>query len=155
MNVDRAAVNIMIRTLNIIKIGVFERVKSKPALLLTFKEKLHVQGAGRCVTVAGSPVAVPPPFRRSRSRTADGSVCVNLVSFPKRSPISDVHTKTNLGVLGALLKTHVENTEFVQYVVIPWLWRYRCAEFIYCTTLKPQSRRGLGFITVLRFLLEI
>lgn len=76
------------------------------------------------MTVAVSPVAVPPPFCSSQNRVAE--VSVNPVRFPKRSLISDIHAKTNLGALRVILRTRVENTARDWDLFSTWAFRGFC-----------------------------
>lgn len=100
----------IIGTLNSVKICLFERVKQKPALLLTFREKLQMQWGralcdGGCLTSGSATSFLQFP------KWDDGStVCVTPGSFPTHSLISDVYIKTNLDGLRAILKMAVENT---------------------------------------------
>lgn len=72
-------------------------------------------------------------------------------SFPSHSLISDIHIKTNLGGLGVILETDVENTA-KGWQIFQAVEALQCnyAGFKYCTTTTPQSRSDVCFISVLR-----
>lgn len=61
------------------------------------------------MTVAASPVAVPP-LTAALQVGWRKEIHITPGSFPSHSLISDVYIKTNLGGLGVILETDVENT---------------------------------------------